>query len=156
MSADRRVQELGLDLAAPPAPTANYVRAVRVGDLLFLAGHGPRSIDGSRVTGKLGVNMTVEEGYASARTVGIQLLATIKQELGSLDRVQRVVKLLCLVNSAPNFGQHPQVANGCSDLLVDVFGDTGRHARSAVGMADLPNGIAVEIEAIVQVRVDDR
>jgi enamine deaminase RidA (YjgF/YER057c/UK114 family) len=152
MSADDRAAKLGLDLGAPPAPVANYVRAVRTGSLLFLAGHGPRSIDGSRVTGKLGVNMTVEEGYRTARSVGVQLLSTIKHELGSLDRVERVVKLLCMVNCAPNFGRQPEVANGCSDLLVEVFGEAGRHARSAVGMADLPNGIAVEIEAIVQVR----
>lgn len=152
MSADAKAAQLGLDLTAPPAPLANYVRAVRAGPLLFLSGHGPRSIDGSRVTGKLGVDMTVEEGYACARSVGVQLLATLKHELGSLDRVERVVKLLCMVNSAPNFSRHPEVANGCSDLLVEVFGEAGRHARSAVGMADLPNGIAVEIEAIVQVR----
>jgi enamine deaminase RidA (YjgF/YER057c/UK114 family) len=152
VSADARVTELGLDLGAPPAPLANYVRAVQTGHLLFLSGHGPRSIDGSRVTGKLGVNMTVEDGYACARSVGVQLLATIKDELGSLDRVERVVKVLCMVNSAPNFSRHPEVANGCSDLFVEVFGEAGRHARSAVGMADLPNGIAVEIEAVVQVR----
>ncbi|MBM3139478.1 MAG: RidA family protein [Chloroflexi bacterium] len=151
MGAEANLKKLKLELGAPPAPLANYVRAVRTGDLLFLAGHGPRSIGGSRVTGKLGVNMTVEEGYACARSVGVQLLATMRQELGSLDRVARVVKLLCMVNSAPEFNRQPEVANGCSDLFVEVFGDAGRHARSAVGMADLPNGIAVEIEAVVEV-----
>jgi enamine deaminase RidA (YjgF/YER057c/UK114 family) len=152
VSFDARAAELGLDLSAPPAPMANYVRVVRTGDLLFIAGTGPRSIDGSRTNGTLGLDMTVEEGYAVARSVAVQLIATLKDELGTLDRVVRVVKLLCMVNSAAGFGQQPAVANGCSDLLVEVFGDAGRHARSAVGMSGLPNGIAVEIEAIVQVR----
>jgi enamine deaminase RidA (YjgF/YER057c/UK114 family) len=152
MSADERAASLGLDLSPSDAPVANYLPAVRSGSLLFLAGHGPRRTEGVRVTGTLGEDMTVEEGYASARAVGVQLLATIKQELGTLDRVARVVKLLCMVKATPGFGQTPEVANGCSDLLVEVFGEAGRHARSAVGMADLPRGIAVEIEAIIEVR----
>ena len=151
MSAESSARKLGLDLAVPAAPMANYVRTVQTGSLLFLSGHVPRSIDGSRVTGKLGVNMTVEEGYACARSVGVQLLASVRGELGSLDRVTRVVKLLCMVNSAPNFERHPEVANGCSDLFVEVFGEAGRHARSAVGVADLPAGVAVEIEAIMEI-----
>jgi enamine deaminase RidA (YjgF/YER057c/UK114 family) len=149
---EARIAELGIDLGAAPPPGANYLRAVRAGSLVFLAGHGPRSIDDSRVQGTLGVDMTVEEGYACARSVGVQLLASLRQEIGSLDRVERFVKLLCMVKTVPGFGMMPEVANGCSDLFVEIFGDAGRHARSAVGMADLPRGIAVEIEAVVQVR----
>lgn len=150
--AEAKVAALGFDLSHPSAPVANYVSAVRTGSLIYLSGHGPVAGDGVRAKGKLGEDMTAEEGYATARTVAIQLLATLKRELGDLDRVVRVVKVLCMVNSAADFTDQPQVANGASDLLVEVFGEAGVHARSAVGMAGLPMGIAVEIEAIVEVQ----
>ncbi len=150
MSAELKAAELGLDLSAPTQPAANYVSAVRAGDLLFLAGHGPRKADGSYVTGKVGIDVTAEEGYEAARLTAIRLLATLKAELGSLDRVQRIVKLLCMVNCLPDFEEQPRVANGASDLLVEVFGEAGRHARSAVGMGSLPLGVTVEIELIAQ------
>ena len=153
MSADARVEELGIDLNQPSSPIANYVSCVRVGNLLFLSGHGPRrgGTDGM-VTGKLGLNLTVEEGYEAARLVGIQLLASIKRELGTLDSVERCVKALGMVNGPGNFTEQPAVINGFSDLMVEVFGENGKHARSAVGMGSLPNNIAVEIELIVQLK----
>jgi enamine deaminase RidA (YjgF/YER057c/UK114 family) len=150
MSAELRAAELGLDLSTATEPGANYLSAVRVGDLLFLAGHGPRRADGSYVTGKVGIDVTVEEGYEAARLTAIRLLATMRAELGSLDRVTRIVKLLCMVNCPPDFTEQPRVANGASDLLVEVFGEAGRHARSAVGMGSLPLGVAVEIELVAQ------
>jgi len=146
MSAEKRLKELGIQLAAPTPPVANYVNAVRTGNLLFLAGKGPGA-----VKGKLGAELTVEQGYQHARSVGLALLAVIKAELGSLDRVSRVVKLLGMVNGTPDFTDQPKVINGCSDLFVEVFGDKGKHARSAVGMGSLPNAIPVEIECIVEV-----
>lgn len=153
MSADERIAELGIDLTQPSSPIANYVPAVRVGNLLFLSGHGPRKGTSSdMVTGKVGVDLSVEEGYEAARLVGIQLLASIKRELGSLDKVKRCVKVLGMVNAAPDFGGQPSVINGFSDLMVEVFGENGKHARSAVGMGSLPNNIAVEIELIVELK----
>ncbi len=146
MSAEKRIGELKLELRAPSSPVANYVNAVRTGNLLFLAGKGPR-----QAKGKLGRELTVEQGYALAREVGTDLLAVMRAELGSLDRVQRVVKVLGMVNAMPEFADHPKVINGCSDLFVEVFGDRGKHARSAVGMGSLPGGIPVEIECIVEV-----
>ena len=146
-----RLQALGIVLPTPPAPVANYVRAVRSGDLVFLAGHGPLKPDGSYLLGRLGADLTVEEGYGAARLTGIALLASLKQEIGDLAKVRRVVKVTGMVNSDPAFTDQPKVINGCSDLLVEVFGDRGRHARAAVGMASLPIGIAVEIEMIVEV-----
>jgi enamine deaminase RidA (YjgF/YER057c/UK114 family) len=152
MSAERRVRELKLDLGKVSQPIANYVNAVRTGNLLFLAGKGPRmGQDGRRPVGKVGRDYTVEEAYQHARSVGLDLLAVMRDELGSLDRVKRVVKLLGMVNATPEFADHPKVINGCSDLFVQVFGDAGRHARSAVGMGSLPMGIPVEIECIVEV-----
>jgi enamine deaminase RidA (YjgF/YER057c/UK114 family) len=130
----------------------NYVDSVRTGNLLFLSGKGPRtSPEGGAGTGKLGKDVTVEQGYQDARSVGLTLLAVMEKALGNLDRVKRIVKVLGMVNSAPDFGDQPKVVNGCSDLFVDVFGDKGRHARSAVGMGALPNNITVEIEVIVEV-----
>lgn len=153
MSADKRIAELGIDLTQPSSPIANYVPAVRVGNLLFLSGHGPRKgASSDMVTGKVGADLSVEEGYAAARLVGIQLLASIKRELGSLDKVKRCVKVLGMVNAAPDFGDQPSVINGFSDLMVEVFGENGKHARSAVGMGSLPNNIAVEIELIVELK----
>jgi enamine deaminase RidA (YjgF/YER057c/UK114 family) len=153
MSAEARLKEKNIALPEQAAPMANYVSAVRTGDLLFLAGHGPvRQPDGSFPRGKLGKDLSVEQGYQIAREVGLNLLATTRNALGSLDRVKRVVKVLGMVNSAEGFGNQPRVINGCSDLLVEVFGEAiGKHARSAVGMAELPVGIPVEIEMILEV-----
>ena len=152
MSAEERLKELGIDLPPIPQPMANYVPAKRVGSLLFVAGHGPaRDRQGNRPTGKVGVDLTLEEGYEAARLAGLNLLATLRAELGTLNRVRQIVKVLGMVNCAPGFDQTPQVINGCSDLFVEVFGETGRHARSAVGMAELPTSIPVEIEMIVEV-----
>ena len=152
MSAEKRIREMGIELPAAGAPAANYVSAVQSGSLLFLAGKGPATVDGVRPAGKLGREFTVEQGYGFARSVGLGLLAVMREELGSLDRVKRVVKLLGMVNCTPEFGDSPKVINGCSDLLVEVFGESGRHARSAVGMCSLPFGIPVEIEGIVEVK----
>jgi enamine deaminase RidA (YjgF/YER057c/UK114 family) len=143
-----RLKALGLTLPTPAAPVANYVRAVRTGNLVFLAGHGECT---PGQTGKAGAGVTVEQAYASARRVGLCLLASLKQEIGDLRKVRRVVKVLGMVNAAPEFADHPKVINGFSDLMVSVFGDRGRHARSAVGMGSLPGGITVEIEMIVEV-----
>ena len=153
MSAEARIAELGIDLNQPSPPIANYVSTVLVGDLLFVSGHGPRRAGSSdMVIGKLGDNMTVEEGYEAARLVGIQVLASIKRDIGSLDDVKRCVKALGMVNCTPDFGDQPAVVNGFSDLMVEVFGENGKHARSAVGMSSLPNGIAVEVELIVELK----
>ncbi|TMH62960.1 MAG: RidA family protein [Betaproteobacteria bacterium] len=146
MSAEQRIKELKLELRQPSAPVANYVNAVRTGNLLFLAGKGPRN-----AKGKVGREFTIEQAYQHARTVGIDLLAVMRAELGSLDKVRRVVKVLGMVNALPEFEDQPKVINGCSDLFVEVFGERGKHARSAVGMGSLPMGIPVEIECIVEV-----
>lgn len=152
MGAEQRLGELGIILPETSAPVANYLMAVRSGSLLFLAGHGPYDVDGKITTGKVGADLDVHEGSDAARLVALNLLHTIRRELGSLDRVTRVVKVLGMVNCAPGFNQTPQVIDGCSDLLVEVFGPTiGSHARSAVGMAELPFDIAVEIEMICEV-----
>lgn len=149
---ESRLENLGISLPAEPVPIANYVPGVRTGNLLYLSGLGPASPpDGATPSGKVGRDLTTEEGYEAARLTGINILARMKGELGDLDKVRRVVKLLGMVNSAPDFNQQPAVVNGCSDLLVEVFGDRGRHARSAVGMASLPNDIPVEIEVIIEV-----
>jgi len=146
------LKELNLDLGAVSAPIASYVNAVRTGNLLFLAGKGPRAgADGKRPMGKVGREYTLEQAYEHARTVGMDLLAVMRAELGSLDRVKRVVKVLGMVNADPEFKDHPKVINGCSDLFVQVFGEAGKHARSAVGMGSLPMGIPVEIECIVEI-----
>jgi enamine deaminase RidA (YjgF/YER057c/UK114 family) len=151
VSAEKRLKELKLDLGKVSSPIGNYVNAVRTGNLLFLAGKGPRmGQDGRRPLGKVGRDYTVEEGYQHARTVGLDLLSVMREELGSLDRVKRVVKVLGMVNATPEFSDHPKVINGCSDLFVQVFGEAGKHARSAVGMGSLPMGIPVEIECIVE------
>jgi enamine deaminase RidA (YjgF/YER057c/UK114 family) len=152
MSAEKRLKELKIDLGKVSSPIANYVNAVRTGNLLFLSGKGPRMAEnGRRPQGKVGRDYTTEEAYQHARGVGMDLLAVMRTELGSLDRVARVVKVLGMVNATPEFHDQPKVINGCSDLFVEVFGDKGRHARSAVGMGSLPGGIPVEIECIVEV-----
>jgi enamine deaminase RidA (YjgF/YER057c/UK114 family) len=151
MSAEARVKELGLVLPVTPKPVANYLPYRLAGNLLFLAGQGPRDEKGL-LTGKLGAEISLDEGYRRARIIGIQLLAAMRDALGSLDRVDYIVKLLGMVNAVPNFNDSPKVINGCSDLFVEVFGDAGRHARSAVGNVMLPNQISVEIEGIVAVK----
>ena len=152
MGADARIQELNLDLPNAPKPVATYLSAVRIGDLLYVSGHGPYKSDGSLTLGRLGENMDVPAGQAAARQTGLAILATVRTELGSLDNVVRLIKVLGMVNSTPDFGDQPNVINGFSDLMVEVFGDAGKGARSAVGMNSLPRGIAVEIEAIFQVK----
>jgi enamine deaminase RidA (YjgF/YER057c/UK114 family) len=148
---DKKLKELNIQLIPPSQPIANYVKAVRTGNLLYLAGHGPSKADGSLITGKLGQDMTIDQGYEAARQTAISLISTLKAELGDLNKVKRIVKVLGMVNCTPEFGDQPKVMNGCSDLLVAVFGDKGKHARSAVGMNALPLGMAVEIEIIVEV-----
>lgn len=148
---EARLEELGIELPTATSPVATYVNAVRTGNLLYLSGKGPNRPDGTQVQGKLGSDLTVEEGYEAARLTGIQLLAALKDELGDLNRVTRIVKALGMVNSAPDFTEQPAVINGFSDLMVEVFGEKGRHARSAVGMGALPDNIAVEIELIVEI-----
>ncbi|MFD2574262.1 RidA family protein [Spirosoma soli] len=150
-SIDQKIKDQGITLFTPGKPMANYVKAVRTGNLLFLAGHVSTRADGSGITGKLGKDLTVEQGYEAAKVATISLLSTLKAELGNLDRVKRVVKVTGFVNSTPDFGDQPKVINGCSDLLVAVFGEKGKHARSAVGMGALPSNYAVEIELVVEV-----
>lgn len=152
MGAEARLAELKLTLPPAPKPVATYVTAVQHGDLLYVSGHGPLRPDGSMHTGKLGADLDVAAGVAAAKQTGLAIMATVKHHLGSLDKVQRLVKVLGMVNSTPDFGEQPKVINGFSDLMVDVFGEAGKGARSAVGMVALPGGIAVEIEAIFQVR----
>lgn len=151
MSAEARLRALGLTLPPPARPAGNYVEAALSGNLLFLAGHGPRRADGSLVTGHVGRDLTVAEGYEAARLAALGTLSTMKAELGDLGRVRRIVKVLGMVQCTPDFEQHPAVINGASDLFIEVFGEAGRHARSAVGMASLPFGIAVEIELVAEV-----
>ena len=152
MSAERRLTELGLELPPAPKPIGNYVPWRIGGGLLFLSGVGPRRPDGTSITGLLGADMTVPQGYDAARLCGLNLLTNIRAALGSLDRVDTILKVLGMVRAVPEFGDHPEVINGCTDLFVEVFGEAGRPARSAVGMGSLPRGIAVEIEAVVLLR----
>ncbi len=152
MGAEARIKELGITLPQPAKPVGNYIPGVRVGDLLFLSGHGPVRVDGQPTArGKVGRDLSTEEAYKVAREVGINLLGSARVILGSLDRVKRIVKVLGMVNSADGFAEQPKVINGFSDLMVEIFGESGRHARSAVGMAELPMGIPVEIEMILEV-----
>jgi enamine deaminase RidA (YjgF/YER057c/UK114 family) len=150
---EKRLKELGIVLPTLPAPTANFVRAVRSGNLVFLSGHGPRKADGSYITGKVDREVSIEQGREAARLTGINLLASLKAEIGDLNQVKRVVKVLGMVNAGEAFTEHPKVMNGFSDFIVSIFGESGKHARSAVGMASLPNGMAVEIEMIVEIKV---
>ena len=145
------LKNLGIALPVAVAPVANYVPAVRTGNLIFLAGTAPQNPDGTRVTGKVGTDLTVDQGYQAARLVGINLLSSLKAAVGDLNSVTRIVKIFGMVNADPSFTQHPTVINGISDLMVAVFGDCGRHARTAVGMGSLPFGIAVEIDMVVEV-----
>jgi enamine deaminase RidA (YjgF/YER057c/UK114 family) len=152
MSAEARLKELGIVLPTLQKPVANYLPYRLAGNLLFLAGQGPRDENGKALTGKVGAEISVEEGYRRARFVGLGLLAAMRDALGSLDRVDFIVKLLGMVNAVPDFNDSPKVINGCSDLFVEVLGEAGRHARSAVGNVMLPNQISVEIEGIVAVK----
>ena len=148
---EAKLAALGHTLPKTSAPIANYVPAVRTGNLVFLAGHISRGPDGKTITGKLGRDLTVEQGAAAARHTALAMLATLKNEIGDLAKVKRIVKVSGFVNSVENFTQQPQVMNGCSDLLVAVFGDKGKHARAALGMAALPVDAAVEIEMVVEI-----
>lgn len=151
MKIEAKLAQMGLELPGAPKPVANYVRTVRTGNLLYVSGHGPYRDGKLQFIGKVGQGLSVEEGYQAARLVALNCLASVKEALGDLDRVKRVVKLLGMVNCLPEFEQQPEVINGASDLLVELYGDAGRHARSAVGMNALPRGIAVEIEMILEV-----
>ncbi|MGE3268138.1 MAG: RidA family protein [Chloroflexota bacterium] len=147
---EAKLEALGLTLPTPPPPVANYVRCVTVGNLVYVSGHGPTR-DGEYVfQGKVGAERTVEDGYEAAKLTMLNCLSSLKQEIGDLDRVSRIVKLLGMVNCTEDFGYQPEVINGGSDLLVELYGERGRHARSAVGMQSLPRGITVEIEMIVE------
>lgn len=148
---EAKLQELGITLPEVGAPVANYVNTVRVGNLVYTSGKGPNTPDGGYITGKVGVDLTQEQGYEAAKLAAIQLIASLKAEVGDLKKIKRIVKVLGMVNCAPDFGNQPEVVNGCSDLLVQVFGEHGRHARSAVGMGSLPRNIAIEIELIAEV-----
>ena len=151
MKIEKRLEDLGITLPPPAKPVANYVTTVQTGNLVFTSGHGPGSGEGKIYKSQLGTDATVEEGYQSARVVAINLISTLKNALGDLDRIKRVVKVVGFVNSASTFTAQPAVVNGASDLFVEVFGDKGRHARSAVGMSQLPGGIPVEIELVVEI-----
>ena len=151
MSVEARVAELSLEFPAPPKPGGVYHPVVIVGDLAYVSGHGPMRTDGTMITGKVGATMSEADAYLAARQVGLTMLATLRRELGSLDRVERLVKTLGMVNATPDFGNHPQVINGFSNLMVELWGDVrGKGARSAVGMGSLPSNIAVEVEAVFQ------
>ena len=149
--AEKNLKEKGIVLTPPSSPVANYVNAVRVGNLLFLAGKGPQKADNSYVTGKVGKDLTIEQGYEAARLTAINHLAVLKNELGSLNKVKRIVKVLGMVNCTEDFKDQPKVINGYSDMMVEIFGEKGKHARSAVGMVALPFNMAVEVEVIVEV-----
>ncbi len=149
-----KIKNMGIEIPVPGEPVANYVHTVRTGNLIFTAGKGPTKPEGDYIIGKLGEDLTVEQGYEAARYSAIQLLGALKKELGDLNKVKRIVKVLGMVNSTSDFTQHPEVVNGCSDLMVEIFGEKGKHARSAVGMGSLPRNIAVEIEMVVEVEVE--
>jgi len=148
---EAKLRDLGIKLSSPPAPVANYVNAVRTGNLIFMAGKGPRQSNGENITGKLGADLDIKQGYEAARITAINQLSVLKAELGNLNKVKRIVKVLGMVNATPEFTDHPKVINGYSDLMVEVFGEKGKHARAAIGMGSLPGNIAVEIEMIVEV-----
>jgi enamine deaminase RidA (YjgF/YER057c/UK114 family) len=151
MSAEAKLKELDITLPSAPQPVGNYVGGVQVGNLLFMSGCGPSRPEGGSITGKVGRDLDTDGGYQAARLVGLNMLANVKAQLGSLDRVKRVVKVLGMVNADPEFKEHPKVINGFSDLMVEVFGDVGRGGRSAVGMGSLPFQISVEVEMILEI-----
>ena len=149
---EERIRELKIELPVTTKPVANYLHAVKTGNLVFMAGKGPRTSDGTLVTGKIGIDLTVEQGYEAARLVAIAQLSALKEQIGDLNKVEQIVKVLGMVNAGPEFTDHPEVINGFSDVMVEVFGERGKHARAAVGMVSLPRNIACEIEMIVQVK----
>ena len=149
---EKRLKELGITLKEPGKPIANFVTAVTVDKLVFLSGQGPVQENGEYIKGKVGRDLDVNLAKEAARLTGITLLGVLKSHVGDLNKVKRIVKVLGMVNAIPEFDQHPQVMNGFSDLMVEVFGENGRHARSAVGMGSLPMGIAIEIEMIVELK----
>ncbi len=149
---ENRLKELGIRLTEPAAPTANFLKAVRIGNLVYLSGHGPDKPEGGQVIGKLGSDLTIGQGQEAARLVGISLLSSLKKEIGNLNKVKRIVKVLGMVNAVPTFTNHSQVINGFSDLMVQIFGENGKHARSAVGLSSLPANIPLEIEMIVELK----
>lgn len=151
MTADERLGQLGLTLPPPPKPLGNYVPFRLAGNLLFLSGTGPRGVDGSVMTGKVGAEVSVEQAQEAAKLCGLNLLTNMIAAVGRLERINTVLKVFGMVNAVPEFGDHPKVIDGCTDLFVAVFGEAGRPARSAVGMASLPRNIPVEIEAIALV-----
>ena len=148
---EQKLKELGIQLSSPSSPVANYVNTVRTGNLIFISGKGPLKKDGNYILGKLGENLTLEQGYEAARLTAINLISTLKASIGDLSKVKRIVRVTGMVNATSDFIDHPKVVNGCSDLLVEVFGDNGKHTRAAVGMNSLPLNIAVEIDMIVEV-----
>lgn len=150
MSTDAKLAELGIELPPAPKPAGVYNPLVQTGNLIFVSGHGPLNSDGSMITGKVGSDLSEAEGKAAARQTGLALLATIQNQLGSLDKVKRIIKVLGMVNATPDFGSHPSVINGCSELFVELWGENGCAARSAVGMGSLPGNISVEIELIAE------
>ena len=151
MQIEKRLEELGINLPEAATPVANYVTTVQAGNLVFTSGHGPGTGEGKIYKSQLGTDAEIEDGYQSARQVAINLIGTLKQALGDLDRIQRIVKVVGFVNSSSTFTDQPAVVNGASDLFVEVFGDKGKHTRSAVGMAQLPGGIPVEVEMVVEI-----
>ena len=151
MTIEKKIKSLGLSLPEPKDPVGSYVASKVVGNLLFISGKGPLKNDGNYIKGKLGYDLTIEQGYEAARITAINLISTVKASVGDLKKVKRVLKVTGMVNAAPNFTDHPKVVNGCSDLIVKVFGDRGKHTRAAVGMGSLPSNIAVEIDMILEV-----
>ncbi len=152
---EERLKELGLTLPDPPEPAGNYLPASRSGNQLWLAGVGSRTADGTRISGKLGDDLTLEQGYEAARYCALNLLSRIRAETGNLDHVERVIKVVGFINSDPSFGGQAQVLDGASDLFIELYGDAGRHARSAPGMAALPGNIAVIVECVVEIKEPD-
>lgn len=147
---DKKLKDLGIELPAVSPPVANYVNITQSGKILFLAGKGPRKADGTYITGKVGADLTEEQGYEAAKLTAINQIAVLKDHLGDLNKVKRILKVKGMVNAVPDFGNQPEVVNGFSDLMVEVFGDKGKHARAAVGMGSLPRNICVEVEMIVE------
>ena len=148
---ESKLKELGIELMIPSDPVANYVNTVQSGNLLFISGKGPLKNDGKNIKGRLGYDLTIDQGYEAARATGINLISTIKSAIGDLKNVKQIIRVNGMVNSASNFTDQPKVINGCSDLLVEVFGDRGKHTRVALGMNSLPMNIAVEIDLILEV-----
>jgi enamine deaminase RidA (YjgF/YER057c/UK114 family) len=148
-----KLEELGITLSTPSSPVANYVNTVLTGNLLYISGKGPLQDNGEYIKGKVGEDLTIEEGYNAARVTAINLISTLKASLGDLRKVKRIIRVTGMVNSSSDFTEHPSVVNGCSDLLVEVFGEKGKHTRAAVGMNSLPSNIAVEIDMIVEVEL---